>query len=57
MEDKIPQWLGAAIWSGRRLTDLQTAIKDRGLDKMLDEARVDNQDNDVEYMKNGGSSR
>jgi len=57
MEDKIPQWLRAAIWSGRRLTNLQTAIKDRGLDKMLDEARVDNQDNDVEYMKNGGSSR
>ncbi|KAI4731556.1 hypothetical protein E4T49_00528 [Aureobasidium sp. EXF-10728] len=29
----------------------QRALKDRGIDKMLDEARADNRDNDLENMK------
>jgi TRIAP1/MDM35 family protein len=31
----------------------QRALKDRGIDKMLDEARADNRENDLENMKPG----
>ncbi|KAI5204264.1 hypothetical protein E4T39_03772 [Aureobasidium subglaciale] len=30
---------------------LSRALKDRGIDKMLDEARADNRENDLENMK------
>ncbi|KJX95218.1 Mitochondrial distribution and morphology protein 35 [Zymoseptoria brevis] len=30
---------------------LKKALKDRGIDTMLEEAREDNKDNDTEYMK------
>ncbi|CAD0085999.1 unnamed protein product [Aureobasidium mustum] len=30
---------------------LSRALKERGIDKMLDEARADNRDNDLENMK------
>lgn len=29
----------------------QKALKDRGIDKMLEEARADNKENDTEYLK------
>lgn len=29
----------------------QKALKERGIDKMLDEAREDQKENDAEYMK------
>ena len=29
----------------------QKALKERGIDQMLDEARADNKENDAEYMK------
>ncbi|KAF2219842.1 mitochondrial distribution/morphology family 35/apoptosis [Elsinoe ampelina] len=32
-------------------TCLSAALKERGIDKMLDEARADNAENDVENMK------
>lgn len=32
---------------------LQRALKERGIDKMLDEARADNRENDLENMKPG----
>ncbi|KAI4841794.1 hypothetical protein E4T44_07681 [Aureobasidium sp. EXF-8845] len=32
---------------------LSRALKDRGIDKMLDEARADNRENDLENMKPG----
>lgn len=35
---------------------LQKALKERGIDTMLEEARADNRDNDVEYMKPSGKS-
>jgi len=31
----------------------QKALKERGIDKMLEEAREDNRENDAEYMKPG----
>jgi hypothetical protein len=34
-------------------TFLQRALKERGIDKMLDEARADNRENDLENMKPG----
>jgi TRIAP1/MDM35 family protein len=34
-------------------TNSQRALKDRGIDKMLDEARADNRENDLENMKPG----
>lgn len=33
------------------LTGSQKALKERGIDRMLEEARVDNKDNDSEYLK------
>ncbi|KAI0391554.1 putative mitochondrial distribution and morphology protein [Xylariaceae sp. FL0594] len=30
---------------------LNVALKERGIDKLLDEAREDNQENDAQYMK------
>ncbi len=30
---------------------LSKALKDRGIDQMLEEARADNRENDAEYMK------
>ncbi|PSK54046.1 hypothetical protein B9Z65_7852 [Elsinoe australis] len=33
---------------------LSVALKERGIDKMLDEARADNQENDIENMKPQG---
>jgi len=36
-------------------TSYQKALKERGLDKMLDEARADNAENDIEYMKPSNS--
>ncbi|RMY76700.1 hypothetical protein D0863_01773 [Hortaea werneckii] len=32
----------------------QKALKDRGIDQMLEDARVDNKENDIEYMKPNG---
>ena len=29
----------------------QKALKERGIDQMLDEARADNKENDAEYLK------
>lgn len=40
--------------SSTKLTDSQKALKDRGIDKMLEDARADNRENDVEYMKPSG---
>ncbi|RMY92185.1 hypothetical protein D0861_02628 [Hortaea werneckii] len=37
-----------------RLTPAQKALKDRGIDQMLEEARADNKENDIEYMKPNG---
>lgn len=34
-------------------TCLSNALKERGLDKMIEEARVDNQDNDDEHLRPG----
>ena len=33
------------------LTLPQKALKDRGIDQMLDDARMDNKENDLEYLK------
>lgn len=33
------------------LIRMQKALKERGIDTMLDEARADNKENDIEYMK------
>ena len=30
---------------------IQKALKERGIDQMLDEARADNKENDAEYLK------
>ncbi|RMY65270.1 hypothetical protein D0864_12141, partial [Hortaea werneckii] len=35
-------------------TCLSKALKDRGIDQMLEEARADNKENDIEYMKPNG---
>ncbi|RMZ08445.1 hypothetical protein D0862_03957 [Hortaea werneckii] len=35
-------------------TCLSKALKDRGIDQMLGEARADNKENDIEYMKPNG---
>ncbi|RMY09607.1 hypothetical protein D0867_08667 [Hortaea werneckii] len=45
-----------AIAFGQRKTDscTQKALKDRGIDQMLEDARVDNKENDIEYMKPNG---
>lgn len=43
--------------SGCLLTTLQKALKERGIDTMLEEARADNRDNDAEYMKPSINSR
>lgn len=32
-------------------TTFQKALKERGIDTMLEEARADNKENDLEYMK------
>lgn len=32
----------------------QTALKDRGIDTMLEEARESNRENDAEHMRRGG---
>lgn len=41
---------------GQKETDSRTqkALKDRGIDQMLEDARVDNKENDIEYMKPNG---
>lgn len=39
------------------LTALKKALKERGIDTMLDEARADNRENDAEYMKPSVKSR
>ncbi|KAF2485784.1 mitochondrial distribution/morphology family 35/apoptosis [Neohortaea acidophila] len=33
---------------------LSKALKERGIDQMVDEARMDNKDNDAQYMKPAG---
>lgn len=33
------------------LIDAQKALKERGIDQMLEEARADNKENDTEYLK------
>lgn len=37
------------LWA--MLISAQKALKDRGIDQMLDEARADNKENDAEYLK------
>ena len=39
------------------LTPMQTALKSRGIDKLLDEAREDNKENDSTYMGRKCKSR
>lgn len=39
------------------LTALEKALKERGIDTMLEEARADNRENDAEYMKPSIKSR
>ncbi len=36
------------------LTTRQKALKERGIDQMLEDAKADNKDNDAEYMKPSG---
>ena len=37
--------------SRHKLTRKQKALKERGIDQMLDDARADNKENDLEYLK------
>ena len=43
--------------SGCLLTALEKALKERGIDTMLEEARADNRENDSEHMKPSIKSR
>lgn len=47
-------FLKAYSVNASRLTPAQKALKDRGIDQMLEEARADNKENDIEYMKPNG---
>ena len=35
----------------RRLMIQQKALEERGIDKMIDEAKADNKENDMQYLK------